>query len=91
MPEDASQMEVRVVFREGDSGAVTIEMVADFIEKEMDKMQWKTHEEEMNLLRNIVEVKLGGKFIVINENKVKADFSDPTWIPFSTEHAKLVY
>jgi hypothetical protein len=82
MPKDRplGRLEFRVVFNESNDYA-TIEMVADFIEKEMDKMKWKTHEEELNLLRKIVEVELGGKFIVINENKVKADFSDPMWIP----------
>jgi len=47
----------------------------------LDQMQWKTQEEEMNLLKKIVEQDLNGEFIIINENKVKADFSDPLWIP----------
>ena len=43
-------------------------------------MQWKTQEEEMNLLKRIVEHDMDGVFIIIDENKVKADFSNPLWI-----------
>ena len=76
-----SQLEFEVVFNENNSGDATIEMVADYIEGEMDKMQWNTQEEEMNLLKRIVEHDLNGVFIIIDENKVKADFSHPLWIP----------
>lgn len=75
-----SKLEFEVVFNE-DNDYATIKMVADYIEGALDEMQWKTQEEEMNLLKKIVEQDLDGEFIIINENKVKADFSDPLWIP----------
>lgn len=75
-----TRLEFQVVFNE-DNPDVSITVIANFIEASMNKMQWKTPEEEVNLLRRIVEVELSGVFTVINENKVKADFSDKDWIP----------
>ena len=70
---ETTRLEFEVVFDEDESDDEKRQYV-ESVEAFMNKMQWKTAEEEMTLLKRIVEVDLGGVFTVVNENKVKADF-----------------